>query len=39
MLCVYENDIYDKFYDTETDEALAYHKVNVRDLKAYFDYF
>ena len=37
MLCVYENDIYDKFYDTETDEALAYHKVNVRELKAYFD--
>ena len=31
------NDIYDKFYDTETDEALAYHKVNVKELKAYFD--
>ena len=37
MLCIYEHDIYDKFEDTETGEAVEYHKLNVRELKDYFD--
>lgn len=37
MLCVYENDIYDRFYDTESDEASKYHEVNVKELKSYFE--
>ena len=37
MLCVYEHDIYEKFDDTETGDAVEYHKINIRDLKSYFD--
>ena len=37
MLCIYENDIYSKFADTEMLEAENYHEMNVRELKAYFD--
>lgn len=37
MLCIYENDIYSKFSDTELVEAENYHKMNVKELKEYFD--
>ena len=37
MLCIYENDIYSKFADTEMLEAENYYEMNVRELKAYFD--
>ena len=37
MLCVYEHDIYNKFTNSICDEAIAYHKLNARDLKKYFD--
>ena len=38
LLCIYEHDLYKKFeYDLGNDEAILYHEMNARDLKAYFD--
>lgn len=37
MLCVYEYDIYEKFFDTTSLDASKYHVDNIRDLKKYFD--
>lgn len=37
MLCVYEYDIYEKFFDTTSLDASKYHVNNIRDLKKYFD--
>lgn len=37
MLCTYENDIYTKFEDLNTQEAINYHEINIRELKKYFD--
>lgn len=37
MLCVYENDVYEKFIDTALSDAGEYHKTNARELKMFFD--
>lgn len=38
MLCIYEHDIYNHFEDLKTDEAVSYHKTNVKTLKNLFDH-
>lgn len=37
MLCTYTHDIYKKFSDMNDPNAIAYHELNVRELKEYFD--
>lgn len=37
LLCIYENDVYDKFSDTDSPEVEEYHTLNIRELKQYFD--
>lgn len=37
MLCVYPDDIYNKFADTADSQAFTYHEKTIRDLKKYFD--
>ncbi len=37
LLCVYENDIYEKFTDMTSSDADDYHELNIRELKKYFD--
>lgn len=37
MLCTYTHDIYTKFKDTKSINAVNYHKINARELKSYFD--
>ena len=37
MLCTYTHDIYKKFSDMNDPNAVAYHKLNIRELKEYFD--
>lgn len=37
MLCTYTHDIYNKFTDMNDPAAVAYHELNVRDLKNFFD--
>lgn len=37
MLCTYEDDIYSKFTDFNSEEAISYHETNVRELKNFFD--
>ena len=38
LLCVYPHDIYEKFTDMNSREALNYHELNIRELKDYFDF-
>ena len=37
MLCTYTHDIYKKFSDMNDPNAIAYHELNIRELKEYFD--
>jgi hypothetical protein len=37
MLCTYEHDIYTKFDNLDTREAIEYHESNIFELKSYFD--
>jgi len=37
MLCTYEHDIYSKFDNLNTREAIEYHESNIFALKSYFD--
>ncbi|MCI5873843.1 MAG: DUF1837 domain-containing protein [Roseburia sp.] len=37
MLCTYTHDIYKKYSDMNASDAVAYHELNVRELKRYFD--
>ena len=37
ILCTYTHDIYKKFSDMNDPNAIAYHELNVRELKEYFD--
>lgn len=37
MLCTYEDDIYSKFIDFNSEEAISYHETSVRELKNFFD--
>ena len=37
LLCTYPHDIYNIHSDLNTDTALAYHEIDVRGLKKYFD--
>ena len=37
MLCTYSHDIYRKFTDMNDQNAIAYHEIDVRGLKDYFD--
>ena len=37
LLCTYPHDIYKLFDDMNTTEAISYHEMDVKELKAYFD--
>lgn len=39
MLCLYPHDVYEKMISEELNEeqGLEYHRLNIRELKAYFD--
>ena len=37
MLCVYNDEIYDRFIDVGASQAFEYHEKSVRGLKKYFD--
>lgn len=37
LLCVYPDDIYEKFIDVGDSQAYEYHEKSVRELKQYFD--
>lgn len=37
MLCTYTHDIYEKFSIMNDPNAVAYHELNIRELKNYFD--
>ena len=37
MLCIYSNDIYNRFLDINSNEAVRYRELNIRELKSYFD--
>lgn len=37
LLCTYTHDIYEKFSNMNDPNAEAYHELNIRELKKYFD--
>lgn len=37
LLCIYPNEIYDKFFDINEDDAVTYHEQNIMELKEYFE--